>query len=62
MWAVFVAVFGGLFWAFKIGKDVSASNQADKKIKQIRMAEGHWYEQVKDIDLEIRIREEPAFF
>lgn len=56
MWAVFVAVLGGLFWAFKIGRDITASKKADKKLEQMRITQDHWYEQVKDRDLENEIR------
>lgn len=60
MWAIFVAVFGGLFWAFKISRDTATSKRADKKLEQMRLAQDHWYEQVKDYDLETRIRATPG--
>lgn len=58
MWAVFIAVFGGLFWIFKIRKDVATSKQADKKLEQLRTTQDNWCEQVKDYDLEAKIRVE----
>ena len=44
MWAIFIAIFGGLFWAFKIGADRAASKQADQRLEQARIAQDHWYE------------------
>lgn len=60
MWAIFIAIFGGLFWAFKIGADRAASKQSDQKLEQARITQDHWYEQVKDYNLETEIRTEPG--
>lgn len=60
MWAIFIALFGGLYWAFKIGSDRAASNMADAKLKQLRTMQDKWYEQVKDYNLEVQMRAEPS--
>lgn len=60
MWAIFIAIFGGLFWAFKIGADRVASKQADQRLEQARIIQKHWYEQVEDYNLETEIRTEPG--
>lgn len=60
MWAIFIALFGGLYWAFKIGSDRAASNMADAKLKQLRAMQDKWYEQVKDYNLEVQMRAEPG--
>ena len=60
MWAIFIALFGGLYWAFKIGSDRAASNMADAKLKQLRAMQDKWYEQVKDYSLEVQMRAEPG--
>lgn len=55
MWAIFIALFGGLYWAFKIGSDRTASNIADTKIRNMRSVQDRWYEQVKDFQLESKL-------
>lgn len=60
MWAIFIAIFGGLFWAFKLEADRASSKQADREIKQARITQDRWYEQVKDYNLETEIRTEPG--
>lgn len=55
MWAIFIALFGGIYWAVKIGSDMAASNQADIRIANIRKVQNRWYQQVKDFDLETRV-------
>lgn len=60
MWAIFIAVFGGLFWMCKIGADCSASRQADRRIKQSKILQDNWYAQVKDYTLETQIQAEPG--
>lgn len=59
MWAIFIALFGGMYWAFKIGADRAASNKADIRIANIREIQRRWYQQVKDFDLETRVRVYP---
>lgn len=60
MWAIFIALFGGIYWAYKIGSDRAASKQADEKIEQLRMTQDEWYKQVDDYQLEVQIRTEPG--
>ena len=60
MWAIFIALFGGLFWIFKIGADKSSSKQADERLKTIRSTQDDWYSQVKDYSLETHVRAEPG--
>ena len=60
MWAIFLAIFGGLFWIFKIGADKSLSKQADDKIKSMQETQDNWYSQVKDYGLETQMRAEPG--
>lgn len=60
MWAIFIALFGGIYWAYKIGSDRAASKQADEKIEQLRMTQDEWYKQVNDYQLEVQIRTEPG--
>lgn len=52
MWAIFIAIFGGLYWAFKIGADRASSNQADIKIQQLGEMQDRWHMQVRDFNLE----------
>lgn len=60
MWAIFIALFGGLYWAYKIGSDRAASKQAEERIEQHRVTQDRWYEQVKDYHLETQIRTDPG--
>lgn len=60
MWAIFIALFGGVYWSLKIFSDRAASNIADRRIEQARTTQDHWYKQVKDYNLETGIRTEPG--
>ena len=55
MWAIFIAIVGGLFWAFKIGSDRAASKNADAKLQQCRTNWKIWNNLVVDSQLESRI-------
>lgn len=59
MWAIFIALFGGIYWAAKIGSDRAASRQADFRIANIRQIQDRWYHQVKDYNLETQMRVYP---
>lgn len=58
MWAIFIALFGIIFWAFKIGADRSSSREADRRLAQHKNNWDDWYAAVKDYDLEKRIEAE----
>ena len=60
MWAIFIALFGGLYWAFKIVSDRAASNIADLRIKQLGAIQDKWYAQVHDYNLEVQMRAVPG--
>lgn len=55
MWSIFIAIFGGLYWAFKIGIDRAASNRAEIEMISIRAMQDRWYEQVRDFNLETKM-------
>lgn len=55
MWSIFVALFGGLFWAIKIGSDKSASRAADAKIDRQQYTQSTWRSLVVDDKLEAQI-------
>lgn len=55
MWAIFIALFGGLYLAFKVGADKSASRDAEAKLQQYRLNWQVWNELVVDEQLETRI-------
>lgn len=55
MWAIFIAIFGGLYLAFKVGADKSASRAAEAKLQQYRLNWQVWNELVVDEQLETRI-------
>lgn len=55
MWAIFIALFGGIYWAAKIGSDRAASRQADLRIANIRQIQNRWYQQVEDYNLETQM-------
>lgn len=55
MWAIFIALFGGLFWAFKVGSDKTSSKQADKELEQHRQNWDEWDALVTDSQLEAQI-------
>lgn len=55
MWAIFIALFGGLFWAFKVGADRTSSKLADAKLEQRRRNCEEWDSIVTDSKLESQI-------
>lgn len=55
MWAIFIAIFGGLFWAFKIGADKASSNKADAELRTAKKNWDEWNSLVTDDDLESKI-------
>ena len=67
MWAIFIAIFGGLYLAFKFGSDRAASKQADAKLEQQKLGWEAWDSLVIDSKLEAEIESslitpEPAKF
>ena len=56
MWSFFVALFGGTYWAYKVGSDKAASRRADDKNFLMRCAQEKWTEQTRDYELEVQIR------
>lgn len=60
MWAIFIALFGGVYWSLKIFSDRAASGIADRRIEQASITQERWYRQVKDYNLETEIRTEPG--
>lgn len=60
MWAIFIALIGGIYLAYKFGSDRATSKQADKKIEQLRTTQDEWYKQVNDYQLEVHLRAEPG--
>lgn len=55
MWAIFIAIFGGLFLAMQLGSDRSASRQADIRLDQHRRCLADWRSMVVDRELETHI-------
>lgn len=55
MWAIFIAVFGGLFWMCKIVADKSSSNEADRKLRVLKSNWDDWKTMVVDEKLESKI-------
>lgn len=55
MWAIFIALFGGLYWAFKLGSDRAASNKAEARLQQHKINWEVWNELVTDHQLETQI-------
>lgn len=51
MWAIFIALFGGLYWAFKLGNDRAKSNEADRRITDWRERNDRWQSSVLDEEL-----------
>lgn len=60
MWAIFIALIGGIYLAYRLGSDKATSKQADKKIEQLRTTQDQWYQQVNDYQLEVQLRTEPG--
>ena len=55
MWAIFIALFGGIFWAYKIGADKAASKRADFELDIKKSYWENWEQTVVDNELERRI-------
>lgn len=55
MWAIFIALFGGLYWAFKIGSDRNLSKIADANLRQCELNWAVWRNLVVDSQLETRV-------
>jgi hypothetical protein len=55
MWSIFIAIFGGLYWAIKIGSDRSKSRIADERISRRMAVQDRWREQVYDYNIETRL-------
>lgn len=61
MFEIFVALFGGAYWAGKIGADKRKSKRADVRLKtatsQYRASMQSWEERVTDFTLEMELKE-----
>ena len=55
MWAIFVVLFGALYWAFKIGSDKAVSRSEDAKIGLQQHIQNTWRSLVVDDELEAQI-------
>lgn len=55
MWTIFIALFGGLYWAFKISSDMADSRTADIKISRRQHVQNAWRSLVVDKRLETQI-------
>ena len=60
MWAIFIAIFGGLFWAVKLGTDRMSTKEADQRLEQVRITQDRWYAQVENFRLEKQITTTPG--
>lgn len=55
MWAIFIALFGGLYLAYKLGSDRAASKRADLELDIKKSYWENWEQTVVDNELERRI-------
>lgn len=55
MWAIFIALFGGLYWVFKLGADRNLSKKAEASLQQCRLNWEEWSNLVVDSQLETRV-------
>ena len=55
MWAIFIALFGGIYWAYKLGSNRAASKRADQELEIKRSYWEDWGRTVVDNALETRI-------
>lgn len=55
MWAIFIALFGGLYWAYKLGSDWSAYKRAEQVFEIRESYWKDWMKTVIDSTLETRI-------
>ena len=55
MWAIFIALFGGIYWACKLGSDRASSKQADARLEQHKLSWDAWNNLVVDSRLESQI-------
>lgn len=55
MWAIFIAVFGGLFLLFKLGSDRASTKQADERLELQKRSWDNWDSLVTDRELETQI-------
>ena len=55
MWAIFIALFGGLYWAHRLGSDRSASKRADQELEIKKSYWEDWEKAVVDNTLEMHI-------
>lgn len=55
MWAIFIALFGGIYWAYKIGSDRAASKRADQELDIKKSYWEDWEKTVVDDTLEMHI-------
>lgn len=55
MWAIFIALFGGLYWAYRLGSDRSASKRADQELEIKKSYWEDWEKTVVDNTLEMHI-------
>lgn len=60
MWAIFIAIFGGLFWAMKLGSEKMSTKEADQRLEQVRITQNRWYAQVENFRLEKQITTTPG--
>lgn len=60
MWEIFLVLFGGVYWASKIGSEKVALRQADAVMERYRANKDRWYQQVCDDQLETRLRHTPG--
>lgn len=58
MWAIFIAIFGGLYWMFKLGSDSYSSRQADIINRRFVDGQEEWRKHVVDFRTEVQIRDE----
>lgn len=56
MWAIFIAIFGGLFWAFRVRADRVSSIKADTELNTLKTSWEKWSTTVMDDDLESKIQ------
>ncbi len=55
MWAIFIALFGGLYWVYRLGSDRAASKRADQELDIKKSYWEDWEKTVVDNSLETRI-------
>lgn len=56
MWAIFIALFGGIYWSIKLASEQSKTIIANDKIYNLGAMQSRWRQQVEDYNLETQIR------